>query len=118
MTAYLNEALKEVGKDDDRAMLERLPHITLQQIRDVISRYLLPIFDSATSIGAAAVNSGKAAELEEGYKKLGFEVERRELPTFDGEPDSESGSESGSSMSGEESGDERSEDGMEDIRSP
>lgn len=82
-------------------MLERLPHITLQQLRDVIERYLLPIFDSATSIGAASVNSGKAGELEEGYKRLGFDVERKELPTFDGEP--ESGSESGSET-GSESG--------------
>ena len=24
-TAYLNEVLKDVGKDDDKAMLERLP---------------------------------------------------------------------------------------------
>ena len=85
-------------------MLERLPHITLQQLRDVISKYLVPIFDSATSIGAASVNSGKATELEEGYKKLGYEVERRELPTFDGE-DSEDGSESGSESASESGSD-------------
>ena len=84
-------------------------------MREAIQKYFLPIFDPATSIGAVAVNSGKAVELEEGYKRLGFSVEKKELPTFEGEQDgSESGDESGS-----ESEDEASQDdAMEDVRSP
>lgn len=33
--AYLNEALKEVGKEDDRAMLERLPVSSGRYLPDV-----------------------------------------------------------------------------------
>lgn len=88
----------------------------MDQLRDAIAKYLLPIFDPSTSIGAVAVNSGKAAELEEGYAKLGFTVEKKELPTLEGDQDGsegESGDEDGSV-----SGDEASDDAMEDIRSP
>ncbi len=62
------------------------------------------------------VSTGKADEVEAGFKKLGFEVERKELPTLGGD---EAGSESGSGSEGadgesEEGGDEA----MEDIKSP
>ena len=50
------------------------------QIRHAISTYFLPLFSASTSIGAVSVSSGKAAEVEAGFIKLGFDVERRELP--------------------------------------
>ena len=87
----------------------------------MISRYFLPIFDPATAIGAVAVNTGKAIELEEGFRRLGFDVERRELPSFGGEDDGNgNGDESmGSPVeSGDMSADGKSVDGMEDVRSP
>ena len=59
-----------------------------------------------------AVNSGKAEQLEEGYKKLGFTVRKEELPTFEGEADSEG---SDGSETGSENG---SDEGMEDVKSP
>lgn len=83
-------------------------HVTVKDIQEAIRKYFLPVFDSATSIGAVTVNSGKAAELEEGFSKLGFEVERRELPQLGAEA---------SDSEGSESGDEGSDSGMEDVRS-
>jgi hypothetical protein len=62
-----------------------------------------------------AVNSGKADQLEEGYKKLGFTVRKEELPTFEGEADSEGSEGNEGSETGSESG---SDDAMEDVRSP
>lgn len=111
-TAYLDEVLKGVGKDFSQKMLEKIPTVTLKDVRDVIGKYFVPVFDSATSLGAVTVNSGKAEEVETGFKELGFEVERKELPTLGNE---EEGSESGS-----ESGSEGVSDGepMEDVRSP
>ena len=62
----------------------------------------MPIFSSETSIGAVTVSTTKADEVEQGFKELGFEVERRTLPSIGGEEDS--GSESGSGgSSGSES---------------
>jgi hypothetical protein len=59
-------------------------------------------------MGAVAVSSGKADEVEQGFKELGFEVERRTLPALGG--DEESGSESGSEGSGSGEGSAVSEE--------
>jgi hypothetical protein len=78
-------------------------YVTLEDIRRVIKKYLLPLFSPETSIGAVSVSSGKADEVETGFKEMGFTVERKELPMLSGvESDSESGSESGDSESGGE----------------
>lgn len=133
-TAYLNEALKGVGKDYNQKLLEAFPvrivttlgheapltqdkSVTLEQIRSAIQKYLLPIFDASTAIGAVSASSGKADEVEKGFRDMGFEVERRELPQL-GEDGSEEGSDV--EMSGADSGDSGSEsgDGMDDVKSP
>ncbi|KAL7420500.1 hypothetical protein Q5752_004450 [Cryptotrichosporon argae] len=108
-TVYLDEVLRGVGAGYGAALLSKLKDVTLAQLRDVITRYYLPVFDPATAVGAATVNTGKADEVEDGYKKLGFEVRREELPSA-GAEDSESG-ESGSESGSEDSeGSESSED--------
>lgn len=70
----------------------------MDDIRRVIKLYLSPIFSSDTSICAVTVSSGKADEVEQGFKDLGFDTERKSLPALEG---SEDGSEEGSE--GEES---------------
>lgn len=84
--------------------------ITLDQIREAIKKYLLPVFSAETAIGAVTVSTGKADEVEQGFKDLGFETERRVLPSLGGEDESEDGDESGSetgSESGSGSGSDR-----------
>ncbi|EIW67501.1 hypothetical protein TREMEDRAFT_33585 [Tremella mesenterica DSM 1558] len=97
-SAYLNEALKGLGKDHHQHVLTVLPSITLSQIRQTIKTHFLPIFSSQTSVCAITVNSGKAEEVEGIAKEMGFEVERKELPVLGDE-----GSEDGSEFEGEES---------------
>lgn len=75
----------------------------MDQIREAIRKYLLPVFSADTAIGAVTVSTGKADEVEQGFKDLGFEVERRVLPALGGEEGSEDGEES---ESGSDSGDE------------
>ncbi|KAK8858824.1 hypothetical protein IAR55_003054 [Kwoniella newhampshirensis] len=104
-TAYLNEVLKGVGKDHDQEMLKKLPSITIQQVRDAIAKYFSPLFNSDTAMGAVAVSTSKATEVEEGFKKLGFETERKEMPILKGDDESEMGSED------EEMGSENESDG-------
>ena len=75
-------------------MLEKLPSVTLAQIKEAIKKYFLPLFDPKTSFGAVASNAGKADAVEEGFKSVGYVVERKELPSL-GEGEEE-GSEEGS----------------------
>jgi hypothetical protein len=83
--------------------------ITLAQIRTAIEDYFLPIFQPSTSIAAVSTSAGKADEIQAGLEKLGFEVERRELPSFGGD---EEGSEIGS---GSEASEGSGEEGMEGV---
>lgn len=105
-TAYLDEVLKGVGKDSNKKLLEKFPDITLDQIRSAIKVYLVPIFSSDSAIGAVTVSTGKVDEVEQGFKELGFEVERRTLPSLGGEEDGSEG-ESGDEETGSESGSSR-----------
>ena len=119
-TAYLDEILRGVGKNFSQEMLAKLPGVTLDDLRGVIRKYFVPLFDPAHTIGAVAVNTGKADEVETGFTELGFEVERRELPQLGGDEDgsgSESGSDSGSDASGSDAASDRGTP-MEDVRSP
>jgi hypothetical protein len=65
----------------------------------------LPIFSSDTAIGAVTVSAGKADEVEAGFREMGFEVERKELPHLG---DAE-GSDEDVSMDGDYSDSEGSE---------
>ncbi|TYJ56451.1 hypothetical protein B9479_002854 [Cryptococcus floricola] len=107
-TAYINETLKGLGKNADQDMLKQLPQITLPEIQKVIKKYLMPIFESETAIGAVSVSTSKAEEVEKALEGLGFEVERKELPVLKGDEDSEMGSVSGSDA-GSESGSDASQ---------
>jgi hypothetical protein len=88
--------------------------VTLDDIKRVIEKYLLPLFSPKTSIGAISVSSGKADEVEKGFKEMGFTVERKELPMLSGvESESESEGE-GSGSEGPEASGSESESGDED----
>ncbi|WWC62849.1 uncharacterized protein I303_105447 [Kwoniella dejecticola CBS 10117] len=104
-TAYLNEVLKGVGKKYDQEFLKKLPSITLQDIQEVIKKYFLPLFEADTAMGAVSVSSSKLKEIEEGFAKLRFEVERKELPIIKGDEDSDSDADV-EMEDGEESGSE------------
>lgn len=106
--------------------------MTKAQIAHSLKTYFLPLFDAETSVVTVTSAAGKADEIAAAFSKLGFEVEKRELPSLgaadDDGSDSEmgSGSESGSgsgSESGSEDGSEResgdesgSEDGSASMR--
>ena len=74
--------------------------MSADDILRVIKKWIAPIFDPATSIGAVASGTAKMEELAKHFEDLGYDVERR---TFGADDD-----ESGSDGSGSESGDESS----------
>jgi hypothetical protein len=65
-------------------------------------KYLLPLFDSSTSVAVVVTAPGKAAETSERLSKAGFEVSERELEIDPNEMEDSDWTESGS-----ESDDER-----------
>ncbi|KAK4688517.1 presequence protease, partial [Tremellales sp. Uapishka_1] len=108
-TAFLNEGLKGLSKNHEQELLKKLPSVTLPEIKAVISKYLLPIFSPDTAFGAVSVSLGKADEVEAGFKNMGFETERRELPTLGVDEDSE-GSEGSEGSEESEDASESEED--------
>lgn len=66
----------------------------------MLRRYVLPIFDPASSVAVVACAPGKADDIIGGLSSEGFSVEKRELkvdPDELGDGGSESGSGTGSS---------------------
>lgn len=75
--------------------------MTSDQIKDVIRKYVLPLFDSSSSVAVVVSSPTKAAEIKKSLESVGFDVEARELSVNqdelkDEEEESESGSESSS----------------------
>jgi len=66
----------------------------------MLRRYVLPIFDPASSVAVVACAPGKSDEIIKGFTEFGFTVEKRELKVDADELEgggSESGSGTGSS---------------------
>jgi hypothetical protein len=80
-------------------LLVFLQTVTVQQIRDALKQYILPIFDPETSVAAIASAPTRAQEIADQLKAVGYDVETRELDL--GSDDDGSGSESGSETGSE-----------------
>jgi hypothetical protein len=75
-------------------------------VNAAVEKYILPIFDSATSIAAISSSKDKANEMQGQLQAIGFDVEILNISNPDDEA-SESGSEEMTGASGdEESGSE------------
>ncbi len=84
--------------DIDTALFSQPQAVTLEQIREALKKYILPIFDPATSVAAIASAPSRAKEIAEQLTAIGYEVEQKELDLGADETSSafESGSEDGS----------------------
>jgi len=94
--AFVNETLKGVDTNYDRKKLEVLQPVTVEQIRETIRKYILPLFNAQTSAAFVTSGPGKANEIKDALENIGFVVESRTL-------DSEETDEIGESESGGES---------------
>lgn len=56
-----------------------LQAVTIDQVAAALKKYLLPVFDPATSIAVVASAPGKVDEIATGLAEAGFQVEKREL---------------------------------------
>lgn len=70
-----------------------LQTVTVDQVRETIQKYLLPLFDAKTSAAFIVSAPGKADEIKASLEGVGFAVESRTLEVSDEDME---GSESGS----------------------
>ncbi len=98
VTSFTNQALKGVPQNHNVDLLEKFQQVSKDDVLRVLRQYFLPLFDSSTSVVVSVTSPGKADEISNGLKEVGFVVDRRtlELEPEDGsehEDESESGSE-------------------------
>jgi len=97
-TSFVNQALKGVSQTFGRDLLQKMQLVTVDEVRDALKRYVLPVFDPTTSIAVVVSSPAKAGEIAHHLEGVGYEVERRTLDvSMDEYQDSyESGSEASS----------------------
>ncbi|KAG9104560.1 hypothetical protein FRC06_001340 [Ceratobasidium sp. 370] len=99
LDSFVNQVLKNVPQDHGRQLLTSIQAVDLQSVRTALKTHVLPLFDPATSIAVVVSSPSKAADISDGLKSSGFDVELRTLD-FSGDEDiDDPGSESGSSVS-------------------
>ncbi|KAJ1311433.1 hypothetical protein OPQ81_009922 [Rhizoctonia solani] len=99
LDSFVNQVLKKVPQDHGRELLDRIQAVDLEGVRRALKTQVLPLFDPKTSIAVVASSASKSAEIAEGLKSSGFDVELRTLDLSGDEGMDDSGSESGSSAS-------------------
>jgi Zn-dependent M16 (insulinase) family peptidase len=95
--SFVNQALKGVPQTHNIDVLEKFQDVTIDDVLRILNKYFLPLFDAKGSVVVSVTAPGKADEVADGLKAVGYSVERR---TLDVEPDEgsdeyETGSESG-----------------------
>ena len=77
--SFVNQALKHVPQNFNRELLERYQNVTKEDVLAMMEKYMLPLFDSSSSVAIIVSAPGKVDETIKGLQGYGFEVEKREL---------------------------------------
>jgi len=78
---YADVALKGISKDALRQQLELAKSVKVDDVLWTIKKYLLPIFDPNSSLGALAVSATKSELIRAALADAGYAVEVRQLQT-------------------------------------
>jgi Zn-dependent M16 (insulinase) family peptidase len=87
MVSFLNQALKGVTQDHQIDLLKKYQAVTKEDVLCVLQKYIIPLFDSSSSVAVAVTAPSKVNEISEGLSVRGFEVEKRSLEFGPGELD-------------------------------
>ncbi|EST04590.1 Peptidase M16, C-terminal domain protein [Kalmanozyma brasiliensis GHG001] len=104
--SFFDQVLKNAPKNRGKLLLKAVQKVTVEDVKESLRRYILPLFDAETSVAAVVAPVGKVEEMEKALEAVGYEMERREID-LGKDDESESGSE------GEESGSDEEESGSE-----
>ena len=93
-TSFVNQALRGVPQSYQRDLLSRAGRVTKSEVESAIKKWLMPIFDPATSIAAVATSKGKLETIQKQLEDIHFDVKVLEIVGKGGEEDEEEGNES------------------------
>jgi len=99
--SFTNQALKGVSKTHQVDLLDKYQAITKEDVLVALEKHFLPLFDASTSVAVVVTAPGKAQDIGEGLKTIGFEVTQKaleidpsEMEDSDSDTDSEMSSDS------------------------
>ncbi|KAF9175181.1 hypothetical protein BGX20_007750 [Mortierella sp. AD010] len=77
--SFVNQVLKKVSSNYNKEFLERVQAVTLEQLQHVMDKYLIKVFQPDTSIVVVTSATTKAKDISEGFKKIGFQLETKNV---------------------------------------
>ncbi|KAF9918748.1 hypothetical protein BX616_006122 [Lobosporangium transversale] len=77
--AFVNQVLKKVSSNYNKEFLERVQRVTPEQLQHAMDKYLSKVFRPDTSLVVVTSASTKVKDISEGFKKLGFSLETRNI---------------------------------------
>lgn len=88
LSKYVDNFVLQRGPNFNDYYLEKLSHVTAEEVQAVLKKYFVNLFDSSKSLVFVSCHPSKLEPVQEHLEKEGFQVEVEEL-----EDDVESGSE-------------------------
>ncbi|KAG0305550.1 hypothetical protein BGZ98_003958 [Dissophora globulifera] len=77
--AFVNQVLKKVSARYNKEFLERVQAVTPEQMQHAMDKYLSNVFKPDSSIVVVTSATTKVKDISEGFKKLGFQLETKNI---------------------------------------
>ncbi|KAF9111927.1 hypothetical protein BGX27_004236 [Mortierella sp. AM989] len=77
--SFVNQVLKKVSANYNKEFLQRVQAVTPEQIQNVMDKYMSKVFQPDTSIVVVTSASTKVKDISEGFKKIGFQLETKNI---------------------------------------
>lgn len=81
-TSFANQVLRGVGKDHNAELLAKVGKITADQIREVMTKYLVPLFQPNTSNLVVTCAQIMAESVVANFTAAGFAPQTKPLEYF------------------------------------
>ncbi|KAF9963915.1 hypothetical protein BGZ65_006325 [Modicella reniformis] len=76
---FVNQVLKKVSSNYNKEFLERVQSVTPDQMQHVMDKYLSKAFQPDSSIVVVTSTTTKVKDISEGFKKIGFQLETKNI---------------------------------------
>ncbi|WFD03327.1 hypothetical protein MOBT1_002016 [Malassezia obtusa] len=108
LESFLDGVIKRVGKGRGHRLLKEANAVTLTDVQACLTKYILPLFDPATSVAAVACSLSTEETIVEQLRALGYHVSSVEMPhagSGDSDEDADASDASGSEVTSESDSD-------------
>ncbi|EJD55672.1 hypothetical protein AURDEDRAFT_109912 [Auricularia subglabra TFB-10046 SS5] len=77
LASFTNQVLKNAPQDRHMQLLRKYQDVTREQVLAALKKYVLPVFDPATSVAAVTAAPSVSDKVAEGLKEAGYDVATR-----------------------------------------